>query len=76
MLTVSVDQGQLLFDSFTSLLPQIIVNNILPRGSLVFQLASSGSVQDLVALVAQGKASIHDHDTDGKSLLHVGDLFT
>ncbi|KAJ4328886.1 hypothetical protein N0V84_000674 [Fusarium piperis] len=70
MLTVSVNQGQFLFDSFTSMLPQVTVNSILPRDSLVFQLASSGSVQELMALVAEGKASLHDHDADGRSLLH------
>ncbi|EEU37880.1 uncharacterized protein NECHADRAFT_88161 [Fusarium vanettenii 77-13-4] len=70
MLTLSVNQGQVLFDSFTSMLPEVIVNNILPCDSLVFQLTSNGSIQQLMTLVAEGKASLHDHDTDGKSLLH------
>lgn len=75
MLTLSVNQGQVLFDSFTSMLPEVTVNSILPWDSLVFQLASNGSIQQLMALVAEGKASLHDHDTDGKSLLHVSDSF-
>ncbi|RSL88876.1 hypothetical protein CDV31_015971 [Fusarium ambrosium] len=70
MLTISVNQGQVVYDSFTSILPQITVNNILPPESLVFRLAASGSIQELLALVADGKASLHDHDTSGQSLLH------
>lgn len=71
MLTVSVNQAQVTYDSFTSILPQITVNNILPPDSLVFRVAASGTVQELLALVAEGKASLHDHDTYGQSLLHV-----
>jgi hypothetical protein len=71
MLTISVNQGQVVYGSFTSILPQITVNSILPPESLVFRLAASGSIQELMALVADGKASLHDHDTFGQSLLHV-----
>ncbi|KAM5341791.1 hypothetical protein ACJ41O_014822 [Fusarium nematophilum] len=71
MLTVSVNQGQVLFDSFTSMLPRITASNILPTGSLVFELAFTGRIQDLKKLVAEGKASLHDHDSHGWSLLHV-----
>lgn len=71
MLTISVSQGQVVYDSFTSILPQITVNSILPPESLVFRLAASGSIQELMSLVADGKASLHDHDTFGQSLLHV-----
>ncbi|KAJ3540684.1 hypothetical protein NM208_g4949 [Fusarium decemcellulare] len=70
MLTLSVNQGQVLFDSFTSMLPRITVSNILPTDSLVFKLAADGNVQDLIQLVSSGKASWHDHDTNGQSLLH------
>ncbi|KAM5372145.1 hypothetical protein ACJZ2D_007678 [Fusarium nematophilum] len=70
MLTVSVNQGQVLFDSFTSMLPRITASNILPTGSLVFELAFTGRIQDLKKLVAEGKASLHDHDSHGWSLLH------
>ncbi|KAF4971009.1 hypothetical protein FSARC_2112 [Fusarium sarcochroum] len=70
MLTLSVHQGQMLFDSFTSILPRITVCNVMPEDSPVFQIASSGSVEDLMKLISEGKASIHDHDTNGWSLLH------
>ena len=71
MLVLSVNQGQLLFNSFTSMSPCALVCNILPRNSLVFDTARSGSVQDLLKLFEGGEANIHDHDTYGWSLLHV-----
>lgn len=71
MVTLSVQQSQLLFDRFTSLLPRVIVCNILPNDSLVFEVASNGSVEDLMRLVVGNKASLDDHDEDGWSLLHV-----
>ncbi|CVK86118.1 uncharacterized protein FPRN_06318 [Fusarium proliferatum] len=76
MLSLTVNQGQLLFNSFSSILPCAIVCNILPRNSLVFDTARSGSVQDLLKLFEGGEANIHDHDTYGWSLLHhsVGNL--
>ncbi|EWZ92492.1 hypothetical protein FOWG_05608 [Fusarium oxysporum f. sp. lycopersici MN25] len=70
MLVLSVNQGQLLFNSFTSMLPCAMVCNILPKNSAVFDTARNGSVQDLVGLLEGGEANIHDHDTDGWSLLH------
>ncbi|KAH8738057.1 hypothetical protein BGZ61DRAFT_583072 [Ilyonectria robusta] len=70
MIAVSVNQGQVLFDSFISMAPRVSAINILPKDSLVFQLAAGGKVQDLMALVAEGKASLRDHDTEGWSLLH------
>lgn len=74
MLSLTVNQGQLLFNSFSSILPCAIVCNILPRNSLVFDTARSGSVQDLLKLFEGGDANIHDHDTYGWSLLHVSFL--
>ncbi|KAF5567427.1 hypothetical protein FNAPI_670 [Fusarium napiforme] len=76
MITVSVHRGQLLFERFTSMLPRVIVCQILPNDSDVFQVASQGSVQDLMRLIVQKKASLHDHDENGWSLLHhaVGNL--
>ena len=70
MITLSVQQGQLLYDRFTSLLPRVIVCNILPNNSPVFRVASHGSVQDLMRLIVENKASLDDHDEDGWSLLH------
>lgn len=71
MVTLSVQQGQLLFDRFTSLLPRVIVCNILPNNSPVFVVVSKGSVEDLMRLIVESKASLDDHDEDGWSLLHV-----
>ncbi|CVK86527.1 uncharacterized protein FMAN_06203 [Fusarium mangiferae] len=70
MLRLSVNQGQSLFNSFTSILPCAMVCNILPGDSLVFDTARSGSVQDLLKLFEGGLANLHDHDTNGWSLLH------
>lgn len=71
MITVSVNREQLFFDRFTSILPRVIVCQILPNNSHVFQVASHGSVQDLMRLIFDNKASLHDHDENGWSLLHV-----
>ncbi|KAF4343493.1 hypothetical protein FBEOM_2519 [Fusarium beomiforme] len=76
MLILSVNQGQNFLNSFTSMLPCITICNIIPKNSLVFETARSGSVQDLLQLIEGGEANIHDHDTKGWSLLHhsVGNL--
>ncbi|EWG54109.1 hypothetical protein FVEG_12403 [Fusarium verticillioides 7600] len=76
MITVSVRRGLVLFDRFTSMLPRVIVCQILPNDSHVFQVASEGSIQDLMRLIVENKASLHDHDENGWSLLHhaVGNL--
>ncbi|CCT67836.1 uncharacterized protein FFUJ_14543 [Fusarium fujikuroi IMI 58289] len=70
MLTLSVNQGQLLLNSFSCMLPCITICNILPINSLVFDTARNDTVQDLVGLFEGGKAGIHDHDINGWSLLH------
>ncbi|KAF5609931.1 uncharacterized protein FSUBG_3712 [Fusarium subglutinans] len=76
MLSLSVNQRQLLFSSFSSMLPSIVVCNIKPKDSPVFDIARNGSVQDLLKLIEGGEAHIHDHDAYGWSLLHhsVGNL--
>ena len=71
MLKVSVSQSQTFWGS-PLVIPRLFVNNVLPSDSLVFQIAATGQVEDLVSLVAAGKASLRDHDTNGQSLLHVG----
>ncbi|KAJ4003985.1 hypothetical protein NW752_010929 [Fusarium irregulare] len=75
MLTLHVQQGQLLFDRFTSLLPRVMVCNILPGSSKVFKVASNGSVEDLMRLIVENKASLDDRDEDGWSLLHVSTYY-
>lgn len=76
MIMVSVNRGHVLFDSYSNILPRISVYHVLPSDSLVFQLAASGRVQELKSLVAEGKASLRDHDSEGLSLLHVSNLRT
>jgi hypothetical protein len=70
MLTVCVSQSQT-FQGSPLVIPRLFVNNVLPSDSLVFRIAATGQVEDLVSLVAAGKASLRDHDTNGDSLLHV-----
>jgi ankyrin repeat protein len=70
MVTISVNQGQLLLNSYSSMLPSVIASNILPRNSRIFQVAATGKVQDLLALLSDGKGSLHDRDAYGWPLLH------
>ncbi|KAK9780844.1 putative Ankyrin [Seiridium cardinale] len=69
MLAISVTQRQLQYGA-ESRIPVLSINNVLPENSLVFQLAKSGRLADLKALMAEGKASLRDHDLKGWSLLH------
>ncbi|KAF2114211.1 hypothetical protein BDV96DRAFT_600930 [Lophiotrema nucula] len=69
MLTLSISQFQTLQGSVLSI-PRLSINNVLQKGSVVFEVARSGRVEDLTRLVADGKACLRDHDTDGWSLLH------
>ncbi|KAI9666004.1 MAG: hypothetical protein M1821_003939 [Bathelium mastoideum] len=70
IITLTINQRQTLYDSVSSI-PRLYVSNILPSNSLVFELAANGQVEDLKTLIADGKASLHDHDPRGWSLLHV-----
>jgi len=45
------------------------IYNIIPSGSLVFELAGEGDVRGLLDLFAEGQASPFDVDEDGGSLL-------
>ncbi|KAK9797573.1 putative Fungal N-terminal domain-containing protein [Seiridium cardinale] len=69
MLAISVTQRQLQYGA-ESRIPVLSINNVLPENSLVFQLAKAGRLADLKALMAEGKASLRDHDPNGWSLLH------
>lgn len=71
MLALTVSQKQAVFDRFTSMLPRVIVSNILPLDSPVFEVAAHGSVKELMQWIVGGKTSLHDHDEEGWSLLHV-----
>lgn len=70
LLSISVSQGQVLHGS-VSTIPRVLHGNIIPTDSQVFSTAAKGNVEDLVSLLTQGNASLHDHDPDGWSLLHV-----
>ncbi|KAK9416829.1 putative Ankyrin [Seiridium unicorne] len=70
MLAISVTQRQLQYGA-ESRIPVLSINNVLPENSLVFQLAKAGRLADLKALIAEGKASLRDHDPNGWSLLHL-----
>lgn len=70
MLTVSISRSSILCNTFSDI-PRLFITNILPVNSWVFQLAATGTVEELLSLVAKGEASLRDHDTKGKSLLHV-----
>jgi hypothetical protein len=70
LIKITVDRGNVLCDSYETVLPSISVCNIVPDESLVFQFASKGELESLKKLVADGKASLRDHDENGRSLLH------
>ncbi|KAJ8126766.1 hypothetical protein O1611_g6871 [Lasiodiplodia mahajangana] len=57
-------------DQLISTIPRLSVNNIVSRKSRVFQVAATGSVQELMELFSRGQANLRDHDRDGWSLLH------
>lgn len=52
-------------------IPVLCVNNVLPDGSPVFSIVKEGRLDDFMALLRDGEASIRDHDEYGASLLHV-----
>jgi hypothetical protein len=58
-------------DRYSSSIPQLQVNLVLPRNSLVFQLVREGRLAEFKALLRDGKASLRDHDDLGNSLLAV-----
>ncbi|KAH6989001.1 hypothetical protein BKA56DRAFT_652463 [Ilyonectria sp. MPI-CAGE-AT-0026] len=48
----------------------LLVNRVLPEGSLVFNVAREGNLQKLKEMFRNGEASPRDHDEYGASLLH------
>ncbi|OIW24632.1 ankyrin [Coniochaeta ligniaria NRRL 30616] len=69
LLSISVRQGQILSGSVLSI-PRVLLSNIIPTGSMVFTIAAKGQVEELMSLIADGKASLQDRDPSGVSLLH------
>lgn len=70
MLNISAFQSQIFGGSVQSI-PRISVSPIVPNDSLVFRLVREGQLEEFLMLLAEGKASIRDHDEQGMSLLHV-----
>ncbi|KAI0902676.1 hypothetical protein F4823DRAFT_621169 [Ustulina deusta] len=68
-LCIEVNHCQLVDGSFSSI-PRLSICNTVSSDSLVFKVAASGSVSDLMKLLTSGQAHIRDHDEDGCSLLH------
>ncbi|KAK3342067.1 hypothetical protein B0T25DRAFT_511599 [Lasiosphaeria hispida] len=68
-LVISLNQAWLDAGSFLSI-PRLAVHNVVPKDSPIFKLAADGNIQEILALVRTGQASLHDHDENGWSLLH------
>lgn len=69
VLRIEVHQYQVRLGSL-SLPPKFVVSNIIPSSSAVFEIAKSGSVEELEHLFAVGQASLHDCDENSASLLY------
>ena len=69
-LVILVNRAQSAAGSFLSI-PRLAVHNVVPIDSPIFQLAKAGKTQDILELVRNGTASLHDRDERGWSLLHV-----
>lgn len=72
LLSIYVRHGQILGGSFLGI-PRVLLSNVIPRDSMVFTIAMTGQVQEMMAIVAEGKASLQDRDQRGWSLLVVSD---
>jgi hypothetical protein len=70
MLAMSIHQRELMKELILTI-PSISVNRVRPRNSQVFQLVADGNLNGLRKSLAQGTASVRDHDEDGRSLLFV-----
>jgi hypothetical protein len=57
-----------------NLFPQLQVNQIRPKDSLVFQLVKEGRLDDFKEVLNRREASLRDHDDLGNSLLAVSIL--
>ena len=58
-------------DGVLSSIPILEVNRVLPAESPVFSIVREGRLDDFIALLRNGRASLKDHDEYGASLLHV-----
>ena len=58
-------------DGLFSSIPHLLVYNVLPADSPVFDIVRGGRLSEFQALLRQGKASLRDQDEHGASLLFV-----
>lgn len=70
MVIASVHQEELRSRTYSET-PRLCVNRVLPCDAPVFKAVQGGRVEELQALISEGKASLRDRDVNGLSLLHV-----
>jgi len=70
MFEMSIYQRELTKELILTI-PNISVNRVRPGYSQVFRLVKEGDLNGLRKSLAEGKASVRDHDEDGRSLLFV-----
>ena len=67
---------QLTSSSFSSLNPKLMFHPIIPDSAEIFVAVKAGDVDRMVELFNDGKASLHDCDCEGRSLLNVSILIS
>lgn len=70
MLTLSLSQGTLCDMGMYSI-PNISIASIRPYNDKVFEVVKNGLIDELQRMLANGEASLRDHDEAGTPLLHV-----
>lgn len=70
MVTITETQYRVGQGTFISV-PRLFVNNIRPASSPVFEVVARGRMDEFVAILRSGQASLRDHDEYGPSLLMV-----
>ncbi|KAI0455707.1 ankyrin repeat-containing domain protein [Xylaria acuta] len=68
MIVASATQRRTAKESITPI-SRLAVNRVLPVGSRVFTIVKNGRLQELQAMLQEGKATLRDHDEYGASLL-------
>ncbi len=63
-------------DGIFSSIPHLTFHNILPLNAPVFRTILEGRFRDFLVLLQEGKASLHDQNEDGASLLFVSVLLS
>ena len=70
MITIAETQYRVGQGTFISV-PRLCVNNIRPASSPVFEVVAEGRMDEFLAMLRSGQASLSDHDEYGASLLMV-----